>query len=162
MADPSEPIRCDDSYGNVRDQEGFLVECRSLSGFSGSPVFVETTQVYRETHAQCVHEIEVKNRLIEEPPQSPQGMTITPVSLSGTWGPWLLGIDWGHIHMYRSVEENGEKRPDLRVDLNTGIACVLPAWKIMELLHVEELVKGRTKEDKRIAKQAAGEVPQEQ
>ena len=47
MADPDEPAL---GHGNV-EQEAFYVECRSLSGFSGSPVFVSTTRTYSsDTH----------------------------------------------------------------------------------------------------------------
>jgi hypothetical protein len=145
MADPNEPIRCKEV-----DQEGFLVECRSLSGFSGSPVFVQTTQTYREQDAERV--CEYGQRREPNPEPEPSGMVIKPLMIDGTWGPWLLGINWGHMPFYGYVEEHGNKRLDLRVELNTGFACVLPAWKIMELLNVEELVKERRKQDQRIAK----------
>jgi hypothetical protein len=148
MADPTEPIRCEG-----RDCEGFLVECRSLSGFSGSPVFVQTTQVYRNEQAKRVHEMEVTKQQIAVPPPPPtqnSGMRLVPVSFQGTWGPWLLGIDWGHMPLYRSVERNGVKDVSLRVELNTGIACVAPVWKIMDVLNLEELMKERAKEDRAI------------
>jgi hypothetical protein len=34
--------------------------------------------------------------------------------------------------------------------MNTGIACVSPAWKIMEVLNRGELVKQRREEDEKI------------
>src|SRR6185295_16698083 len=42
MADPNELTI---GYEKIQ-QEAFLVECRSLSGFSGSPVFCSTTRIY--------------------------------------------------------------------------------------------------------------------
>lgn len=45
MADPSEPVVL-----RGHEQEAFLVECRSLSGFSGSPAFVTTEQAYGPGH----------------------------------------------------------------------------------------------------------------
>jgi hypothetical protein len=40
----------------------------------------------------------------------------------------------------------------LWVEANTGIACVLPAWYILETLNDVELMKARRENDKRIAK----------
>jgi hypothetical protein len=155
MADPYEPIRVETLDGQSRDQEGFLVECRSLSGFSGSPVFVFTDQLYKGEDALRVQAAENEKRNYKR--SQGEGLKDTPVFMEGRWGPWFLGIDWGHIPLYREIEENRKKRPDLKVELNTGIACVLPAWKILELLEVEELVKQRSEEDRKIAKRLAHE-----
>lgn len=63
---PLEPIRASDG-----EQVAFLVECRSLSGFSGSPVFVWVPEGHRPNF-----------RRLEAP-----------------HGPWLLGINCGHFVM---------------------------------------------------------------
>ncbi|MFL6335352.1 MAG: serine protease [Pyrinomonadaceae bacterium] len=141
MADPTEPAR---GYGNV-EQESFLVECRSLSGFSGSPVFVSTTRTYSaDDHIPG-----------GEQPKRPEpeeggkgGMTVVGlVSTTGTFGPWLLGIDWGHLPLWKPVfEQDKETRTGHWVEQNTGIACVLPAWYIFDLLNEEELVRERRKD----------------
>lgn len=94
-------------------QESFLVEVRSISGFSGSPVFV-----YRH---------------------------LSPVSLS--FGPNLLGIDWGYSEIYSGVPiaQGGQ--------FNSGMTAVVPAWKLDELLNIGELVTMRDEIDKRIAEE---------
>jgi hypothetical protein len=148
MADPTEPIRC-----KGYDQEGFLVECRSLSGFSGSPVFVQTDQYYRGEDAERVAEHRQSKST-----SSDSGVQIKMVSISGQFGPWLLGIDWGHIPLWRPVfEEDKETETGFQVEANTGVACVLPAWHILETLNDEELVKNRHKEDQKLVKRLATE-----
>jgi hypothetical protein len=159
MADPNEPIRC-----KGHDQEGFLVECRSLSGFSGSPVFVQTEQSYSGDDATRVvktrgsifgtkaaanspGKVEGFSYARRDPPQN------SMVSISGRFGPWLLGIDWGHVPLWRPVyEQNQETTTKYKVEANTGVACVLPAWHILETLNTEELVKLRRKEDRKLFK----------
>lgn len=63
---PYEPIRCDEG-----DQLAFLVESRSLAGFSGSPVFTWIhAGSYRPSHAGPMRD---------------------------AFGPWLLGVNCGHM-----------------------------------------------------------------
>jgi hypothetical protein len=148
MADPNEPAR---GYGGV-EQESFFVDCRSLSGFSGSPVFVTTTQTY---HKDDTH-VPAKIRHPQgEPPAEEEGerkgLKIEFVATSGTFGPWLLGIDWGHLPLWKPVYERDEvTETNYRVEQNTGIACVLPAWHIVDLLNEGELVKERKNDKERL------------
>jgi hypothetical protein len=124
---------------NGREQFSFLVECRSLSGFSGSPVFITTTQTYGPENMP-------KARRPAPPPG--QTATVNVGSLWGKFGPWLLGIDSGHIPLLKPLyTPKGEAIYDYRVDANTGIAYVIPAWKIMEVLNDEDLVRKRQEED---------------
>ena len=153
MADPAEPAR---GYSGV-DQESFFVECRSLSGFSGSPVFVSTTRTYdAEDHIPAA---------LQPTPSEPsegsggQGLRTQIIMTSGTWGPWLLGLDWGHLQLWKPVYERDQvTKTDYRVEQNTGIAYVLPAWHILDLLNERELVIQRTKEDDEIIRRNRDEV----
>ena len=139
MADADELIDC----GAWGQHEGFLVECRSLSGFSGSPVFVMTTQDYKYIPQHRLRELRQEQTI---------GIPGEIISRSGTFGPWLLGIDWGHMPLWKPVfEADKNTRTKQVVEQNTGIACVSPAWKILEVLSVEDLVKARHEEDQRIA-----------
>ena len=99
MAAPGEPVR---GYENI-EQEAFLVECRSLSGFSGSPVFGSTTRTYSaDDHLpKALHP-----QSSPKPEGGKRGLTVTMVSTTGTFGPWLLGIDWGHLPLWKSVYSN--------------------------------------------------------
>lgn len=76
------------------------MEIRSISGFSGSPVFVYDL----------------------------------PFHLQGTrteqFGQFLLGIDCGHMPGGQSL-------------LRSGVAAVVPAWRIMELLECQQLKEAR-------------------
>ena len=111
-----EPI--EDKYG-IR-QDSFLVDIRSISGYSGSPVFVYINQT-----------------LARPPP------FIAPPShpyRQGLHGPWLMGVDWCHLKTFGPVLERDQlgepqqSRPRRYVELNSGIAGVIPAWKIQEVL----------------------------
>jgi hypothetical protein len=96
-------------------QESFVVEARSWSGYSGSPVF-----------AWIPGSDQRSNNLF----------------LSPGWGPWLLGVDWGHIQDWEKVYESDEKTTvagKWKVKVNTGMAGVVPAWRLLALLNCEQL-----------------------
>ena len=154
MADRTEPILCDDG----RYQEGFLVECRSLSGFSGSPVFITTTQTYEGADAERI------GRLRDEQSAAHQsiGVSKTGFRMNSSWisvtggGPWLLGINWGHMRLPKQrLYKNGDPT-DYYADVNTGIACVLPAWRIMGALNRHELSEERKRKDFGLGKDELG------
>jgi hypothetical protein len=118
---PCEPIRQDTGF----EQESFLVEARSTSGYSGSPVFLYV-------------------------PAFSGG----PSRFNTNWslGPWLLGITWGHINdyepvrdeKYRPVEPANPKKMQVRI--NTGMMAVVPAWKLAEMLDDQDMVAHRNRE----------------
>ena len=116
---PNEKITSDDGD----EQESFLVEARSIGGYSGSPVFV-----YFE-------------------PYGLQGGRKAKVEMSGDEfiGPWLLGIDWCHINNWQPVcDRNGEpvsKDGDMIVGSNTGMMGVIPSWKLDEMLEHPRIKK---------------------
>ena len=129
MADPKEPIKC----AGGPAQEGFLVECRSLSGFSGSPVFIFTGQVFSGDSATLAVKAAPSDIQMSQGGDSVNGK---PISVTGA-GPWLLGIDWGHFPRKETVFDEKGLETQYRVISNTGIACVLPAWHIMDLLNTK-------------------------
>ena len=136
---PDEPINVDG-----HDREAFLVECRSLSGFSGSPVFVTLKRTF--------HAPDIPKEL--DPPQPEGNARATLQSISGSYGPWLLGVDFAHMPLWKPVFERDKKtKIDSWVDANTGIACVVPAWKLLALLENEEFVTQRKIDDQEIARQ---------
>jgi hypothetical protein len=133
-------------------KDAFLVETRSLSGFSGSPVFLWTERTYRAPHVP-------KPKGFVERPAAEGSATAMIVSMTSVWGPWLLGINFGHLPflmpVYERDKETGkvsvDRETNLRIDANTGIATVSPAWKSLEILMGNDLVKERRKEDQAIA-----------
>lgn len=106
-------------------QKAFLVEMRSISGHSGAPVFLDDYDMWLDRDYGS-------NRLPTEHA-----------------GRLLLGVNSGHI----PVKERDVLRDKLGnsmgydVMANSGISVVIPAWKIQELLEMEEFVKQRAEED---------------
>lgn len=120
LAPEPEPIRTSDG-----DRIAFLVDMRSLSGYSGSPVFV-----YRSRPDL----------------NSPEKAD----SWIGSLEIRFLGIDMAHIADYRPLlehDEKGKKRiftPEKWTEQNSGMACVVPAWYLNDLLFEnEEIVEMR-------------------
>ena len=117
-------------------QESYLIESRSLSGYSGSPVFV-----YVPPFSQRWQRFKGETK---------------PITTSSVGRQWLLGVDWGHKYMDEYVRErNGEICSEQwKVRTNSGISCVVPAWKLMELLYIEELTEMRRENDEKMKREA--------
>ncbi|MGA8087658.1 MAG: trypsin-like peptidase domain-containing protein [Terracidiphilus sp.] len=122
----SEPL--EDRHGNPQDS--FLVEMKSIPGYSGSPVFVYI------------------NPTLARPPYF-----MTPLAHpynQAQHGPWLLGIDWSHLSDFHPIllaNRQTKKSPQEWVEVNTGMAGVIPAWRIQELLDLEEFKMQRKEKD---------------
>lgn len=108
-------------------EESFLAEMRSLPGHSGSPTLVYFTGMAARLGAD------------EEPP--------TPAV-------YVLGINWGHLPQTAPVLAPpegglGEAKPvpeKWYVEENSGMACVVPAWKVNEILEQDEVLVSRRAE----------------
>jgi hypothetical protein len=114
-------------------QEAFLVETRSISGYSGSPVFV-----YKPA--------EWDSRIYADNPQSGlYNKSITDIVGHVTF----LGIDCGHVLDYHDVLNKGGKPHGLewKVASNTGMAIVIPAWRLEQLLNIPEFVMERQRKN---------------
>jgi hypothetical protein len=139
---PGEPVKPD---GGRLPQESFLVEERSLSGYSGSPVFV-----YHLFPEYTVGEDDFDPKAPDKPPFV-FGLVLR-----------LLGINWGHIRdESRLREADGTATSDkTHVRLATGMATVVPAWKLHELLFEDEEVVGMRKQaEKKWLEQHSDESP---
>lgn len=129
---PGEPVR----DGRNVPVEAFLVDMRSRSGFSGSPVFGEIPP----------GSLRFKDGLA-----SSEAATFTATY-------WLLGIDTGHIEHRPFVCEPSSMsadgwepvQPARTVKVSSGIAIVAPAWRVRELLDRQELRKLREDEERGI------------
>ena len=111
------------------DEESFLVEMRSISGYSGSPVVLLIEPFSRRSESG---------------------------GISAGWHLRLLGIDWGHIETREKVlDQSGYEHPDkLQVKLNSAMSAVIPAWKLDDLLDIQELVEMRNEREWTITKDA--------
>ncbi len=110
----------------VFEQESFIVEARSIGGFSGSAVFlIMSSQFIR--------------------PNRPNPGELNRV--------FLLGIDWGYICDWDTVHDSvGRPQPSLQVRTNTGMMAVVPAWKLKELIDMPKLKIDRDASEDRILK----------
>ena len=144
---PWEKIRQDDGF----EQESFLVECRSIGGSSGSPIFVH---------------IPIFSDRPGIPDWFPHPNIIDGSRIFGglkAHGPWLLGVNWGYIHDWSPLCGKDEKPvnrdPEItRVKLSTGIAGTVPAWKLAELLDNGPLANERADVEKLIREEQAKEL----
>lgn len=105
-------------------QAGYLVEMRSRTGFSGSPVYVYTgpgTADFRP----------------KRPPSKPQP------------GPWVLGLHCAQVNARGPEAEIGEDAPDPpSTSYATAITCVVPAHVIKDfLLNDPRLIAARKEEE---------------
>ncbi len=118
---PGEPIRTDTGVS----QESFVVEAKSISGYSGSPVFVRILPLSLRPEAE-----ELATR----------GWT------------WLLGVDWGHINDPRIRDAVRDPKGILvgTVEANTGMMAVVPAWRLLDFLMGDKLVMVRRKSEQKI------------
>jgi hypothetical protein len=100
-------------------QESFIVEIHSVSGFSGSPVFVSIP----------IHRLPEIGEEIKTAKMLPQ---VAGLAMKVTFmtKEYFLGIDWG--------------------SLQGGMAGVVPAWKLRDMLDLPEVVEMRKADEKRV------------
>lgn len=134
---PGEPLT---GWQNV-PQESFLVDMRSRSAFSGSPVFVYI--------APTAIRMDIPKW--------------TQMQSDTFYGPWLLGVDWGHIPLHAKVlgpnrDKNGNRLPvdeDWDVLMVSGINAVTPAWRVWEFIDGDpDLSKARDQKRKAASRQS--------
>jgi len=134
---PGEPIWTPWSV----QEDAYLVEVRSISGFSGSPVIVRIP-------ASRTHKVTRR---------APNGIPVSDNS-SLDWH-MLLGVDCGHsIDKDAAIFQAGEKEPlkDYEVEYNTGLAIVIPAWKLQEVIDSPEARKMREEDMREFEKRTTG------
>lgn len=132
---PFEKVKLDKEANNHM-QEAFLVETRSISGYSGSPVFV---------YQPSISEAEIP--LPDDGYDYPTNWIASISDLMGSVR--FLGIDCAHVRKYEKVINRMyvEHPNGWQVETNTGMAIVIPAWRLMTLLNKPELVMQRKEKD---------------
>lgn len=110
-------------------QESFLIECRSITGYSGSPVFI-----FR--------------------PSATFGAGLEPLGLERTKTgiPRLLGIDWGNLNRvgpYKYAIDWSDAEAAKSYAAWSGMLAAVPAWRLAELLDSKKVqdVKKKLEED---------------
>jgi hypothetical protein len=116
-----------------KDVESYLVEGRSRGGFSGSPVVAMLKgPTVEKDHARSIIHLGADE--------------------------FLLGIAWSHMTEWQEARIRGSKA-ELLVDLNAGMVCVAPAWRIIDILMRQELVTQRNADRATWIQQQGGEPP---
>lgn len=120
------------------DDEVFLIESRSISGYSGSAVFVYIQQFDNRNP-----DVPTTNLIL-----SPDRMTSRP---------FFLGINIGHTRIMKPVVIPKPPKPyeyqDIQLynqpllsEYNSGIMRISPAWKLKEILDMEVFAESKVKE----------------
>jgi hypothetical protein len=64
---------------------------------------------------------------------------------------WLLGIVWGHADLFQRVLESDRETPHhdkVWVKQNSGLMYVVPSWKLLDMLMMDEEIALRAKRDR--------------
>ena len=120
----SDPLGLEHRWFGI-NQESYLVEARSLSGHSGSPVFV------------WIDPYRVANR---------RGQTVI-----GDWhhNVGLLGVDWCHLQAREKLRSNDDENvesDEWHTRANSGMIGVIRAWRILEVLTTDEAKQQQRRE----------------
>ena len=119
------------------EQVAFLVECRSLSGFSGSPAFVKLAGT------RLMHQSDDK-----------QGWIPSTVR--------LLGVDCGHFPFWSNVLERRNLQAaaysNMFVETNSGMAIIVPAWRLLRLINQEPLKSEREALERKLAEKSSATI----
>jgi len=116
-----EPVNYETDDGKQRSQVGYLVEARSRSGYSGSPVFFLEQHIINRRRA-VIPWLDMK----------------------------VIGMDWGHIPERIPLKDpsgylHGQK---WYVEVHAGMMGVVPAWFIRDfILNSPRLIEQRKQDD---------------
>lgn len=156
MPDKESPIEQD----NAGRAEAFILDIHSRSGFSGAPAFV-----YRTFGSDLSFdpEFDVSVRI------DPSGYDEPSIRVEPKMHTLFkfLGV---HYAQFPEEWEIGKKRrtestgPKLISDSEyvegfSGMTCVVPAWKLIELLNSDDLVELRKQEEARVAAESKKNKP---
>jgi hypothetical protein len=104
--------------------DSFLVEGRSRGGFSGSPVLVRFPWFRIPAAERDIPGI---------PPDMPLPLAGVALIAGIQIDRWILGVTWGHTTELQQGRVGRGVPVDL--DVNEGIVCVTPAWRILDILN---------------------------
>jgi hypothetical protein len=134
----------DATISNKTEAESYCIELRSRSGYSGSPVFA-----YRTISG----DLELTARVFSS------GQPIHPVNALGATFMGFLGIHWGQfperwrIENGRAIANDDEAEAGALITDGqyvrglSGMTCVLPASRILEVLNMPKLRDDRKRAD---------------
>ena len=119
-----------------REQESIFIEARSLSGYSGSPVFA-----YQGASI------------------SDDSMWVEPATEPTRF--WFLGVDYVHFTDFAQLMKEDRRTaasPSRYVKEHSGFAGVIPAWRVCELLNAKVFEDEREEREKMWVEQRRGDL----
>ncbi len=133
---PSDPI-----VTEIGPQEAYLAEIRSIAGYSGSPVIA----LIPGARDPNIIRMLAGNAPISDAEKFAKQTIATARSTNSPLPAsfMLLGIDCGHLHSREPVLDSAGNKTDMVVKSNTGMAIVIVAWKLAELLDSKEVRRMR-------------------
>ncbi len=145
---PGEPIET--RYGT---QESFLVEMRSMVGYSGSAVFVHHPP-WQDKYAHL--------GAVVMPGQA-RARERERMHLAGeqiVWPCYLLGIHYGQLNDEEPVISGASHEPVPTNDYvrsKASLCLIVPAWRILEMLNLAVFKEDRLATEERLRKQRRAE-----
>ena len=134
---PWEPIVVDG-----RPQESFLIEARSISGYSGSPVFMHLPPSPMAPMMTGGRWSPEGRKLLKDGKLNFAGISKKRMEIPIPLGPWLLGVDFCHIRWDEPIWSRTRREPvndDWYVKSNTGMMGVIPAWRLLDIIEGLEM-----------------------
>jgi hypothetical protein len=117
-------------------QSSFLIECRSVSGYSGSPVFIYRAQLTVSSGLVAIGADRGKESL-----------------------PRFLGIDWGNLDrvgLNNYAVDWAKADAEASFPRRSGMMVAVPAWRLAELLDSNEVQDMKKKTEAEAKKAAKG------
>jgi hypothetical protein len=118
-------------------QPSFLIECRSVSGFSGSPIFIYRVQTTEAAGFVAIGSARKGNAAL----------------------PRLLGIDWANLdrvgHNDYAIDW-AESEADASFPRRSGMMVAVPAWRLAELLDSDVVQTVKRKKEAEAKKASEG------
>lgn len=122
---PTEKIR----YEKYR-QEAWLIEAKSLNGYSGSPVFCHLDTAYYRLNLNPIDGPDPKLGKVYDH----NGNFIARGIFDS--GPYFLGVDCCMIPVWEKVcdSQGNQNQGGMQVPLNSGMMGVIPSWRLMDMM----------------------------
>ena len=137
------------------EQESFLVELRSVPGYSGSAVYIYSPNAMQDmSMRRSGQSMAALSEFNLFGPDAQRHIDLMDLKIAPK-GPYLLGIDFCHLNNTVGVRNAADQpHPEgLFVRENAGMAGVVPAWKISELFNSDTLTNARYELEDRLARQ---------
>lgn len=130
---PGEPMRVRGPGETYREVVGYLIECQSWGGYSGSPV------LWSHPIARLID--------VDAPRKVPEGITVTNgkiwVQQPDAEVRGFLGMVTGHFDIEQKARTEGDIVGSIITAINSGIAIVTPAEMIRQLLNRDDVIEER-------------------